>query len=217
MLDLKNITKKYQKGRTEVTVLDRFAHSFDAGKFYAISGPSGAGKTTLMMILGGMLRPDSGTVLLNGTDLYSLSGIARNRIRRESIGCVFQKFHLLPYLTVLENIRLPLTLQTGHPDIDAPALAAAERLGLSDRLEHRPNELSVGQQQRVAIARVLAGNPEIILADEPTGNLDEANLRIISDCLCEEAARGKPVIAVTHEAALLSRADEIIRIHPVKP
>jgi putative ABC transport system ATP-binding protein len=212
MLELKKITKTYRKGRSRVVALEDFSHRFTEGRFYAIHGPSGAGKTTLLMMMGGMLRPDSGEAVYGGENIYTLSVAERNRFRKKSVGFVFQRFHLLPYLTVLDNIRLPLTLDADRTGMEEKARAAAERLGLSERLTHYPQELSVGQQQRAAVARVLAGEPDIILADEPTGNLDEVNQQIISECLHQEAEKGKLVVAVTHEQALLKIAHQTIEL-----
>ncbi len=212
MLELKKVTKRYRKGNVQIPALVDFDCTLNAGRFYAVCGPSGAGKSTLLMIVGGMLRPESGEILYQGRNLYGLSGAARNRYRQKSIGFVFQKFHLMPYLTVLDNIRIPLTLAAGSPGSTSRAEAAAARLGLSARLRHYPRELSVGQQQRVAVARTLAGNPEIILADEPTGNLDEANQRIIADCLHEETKHGKLVVVATHEPMLCAESHHQIQL-----
>jgi len=164
------------------------------------------------MIMGGMLRPDHGEVMFNDKNIYRLSRRARNLFRKQIIGFVFQRFHLMPYLTVEQNIRLPLSLNNYPGDVQARVAEVAKRVGLTDRLRHYPHELSVGQQQRVAIARAIIGDSQIILADEPTGNLDEENQQIIAACLHNEATRGKLVVTVTHESALSNSADVRLKI-----
>ncbi|MCF7848003.1 MAG: ABC transporter ATP-binding protein [Kiritimatiellales bacterium] len=212
MLELDHLNKSYTKGSAEIRALADLSCELKAGTFYAVYGASGAGKSTMLMIIGGMLRPDSGAVVHGGKNIYGLSSKARNDFRKRTIGFVFQKFHLMPYLTVAQNIRMPLSLRKGSAAAQEKTAAAAARVGLSDRLSHYPHELSVGQQQRVAIARALVGDPQIILADEPTGNLDEANQRMVAACLHEEADRGKLVVAVTHESALYNSAHHRLQI-----
>ena len=206
MLKLSSITKKYSRRGLEVLALDNVSCEFIPGKFHILYGESGSGKSTLLMTAGSMMRPDSGEVLLEGQDIYNLSSSARNRFRNRQIGFVFQNFHLVPYLTVYKNIILPLALRNDsktRENVDA----IIQKLHLTDRSSHYPSELSVGQQQRVAVARALAGNPEIILADEPTGNLDPENAGIIAMALKAEAESGKTVIVATHEKTLMELAD----------
>lgn len=200
MYDIEQLTKTYRKAGATLHAVDAISLTIAEGEFLVVHGASGSGKSTLLLILGGMLSPSSGTVRCNGVDLYALSSAARNRFRRSSVGFIFQQFHLMPYLTAYDNIRTAVALRGGTaPDIRA----LAERLGIADRLGHRPAELSVGEQQRVAMARTLACEPGIILADEPTGNLDAANRTLIAECLAEEHERGRTVILATHEERLL--------------
>ncbi len=201
MYDIQNLSKVYRKSGKAVYALDNLTTEIAAGEFLVLHGASGSGKSTLLLILGGMLSPSSGAVRCNGLDLYAGSSAARNRFRRSSVGFIFQQFHLMPYLTARDNIRIPLALRNGPPDGDIHTIA--ERLGITPRLSHRPGELSIGEQQRVAMARTLVCQPDIILADEPTGNLDAANRNIIAECLAEEHARGRTIILATHEERLM--------------
>lgn len=201
-----DLVKVYGEGDVAVRALDGVSVGFRRGTFTAVMGPSGSGKSTLMHCLAGLDRPTSGQVLVGGVALGSLSDRALTHVRRERIGFVFQAFNLLPMLTARQNIVLPLELAGRR--VDAAAVdALAERLGLGDRLEHLPSELSGGQQQRVAIARALVTEPEVIVADEPTGALDQANgaallehLRACSDEL------GQTIILVTHDPVAASFA-----------
>ena len=173
LVRLDNVTKIYQVGQTEVRALAGVTISFDAGSFWAIMGPSGSGKSTMLNLLGCLDRPTSGHYVLEGHDVADLIDNALSEIRLRHLGFIFQSFNLIPQLTVRENIELPLYYLDWDPEQSAArAEEMAERVGLADRLNHRPTELSGGQQQRVAIARALAANPNILLADEPTGNLD---------------------------------------------
>jgi putative ABC transport system ATP-binding protein len=169
-----------------------------------VHGPSGSGKSTLLLMLGGMLPPDKGSVLFDGHDIYRWSPGRRNRYRKESVGFVFQRFFLVPYLTIFDNIRLRLVLQGQSRNIESTIRKLAERFRIEDRLNHRPGELSVGEQQRAAVARALVGEPAIILADEPTGNVDEENAEIIKTCLLAEACNGRTVVMVTHNRQFLN-------------
>jgi ABC-type lipoprotein export system ATPase subunit len=211
MLTLTKVTKIYRKGAATIRAVNELTWQVPPGAFAVVHGPSGSGKSTLLMILGGMLTPTAGRVVFGGHDLYAQSHAWRNRFRRQHVGFIFQRFHLLPYFTVFHNIALPLEMK-GAAQTVASVHRIAARLGLEDRLEHYPAELSVGQQQRVAMARALAGVPELILADEPTGNLDRQNAGLILRELEAAAAAGKTVIAVTHDARLLERATHKLQL-----
>ncbi len=204
MLSISEICKTYKSGG--VKALDSFSFDFEAGKVHLVKGRSGSGKSTLLMIAGAMMKADSGSVLFEGNDVYRMSRFSRNSFRNKMIGFIFQKFHLLPYLDVRKNIMLSQYLRSRAWDSGNISRLASE-LDLADRLDHMPSELSVGQQQRVAIARALAGNPKIILADEPTGNLDDENASVVAQILKNEAKKGKIVIVATHERSLSSIAD----------
>ncbi len=204
---LEGVSKSYlHRGRT-VAALDNASLEIAPGDFVAVVGPSGSGKSTLLLVLGGMLSPSTGKVHLNGHSLYELSPNQRAELRRQKVGFVFQTFNLVPYLTALENVQIPLYLAgLDGPTQKERATALLERVGLGDRLDHKPPELSIGQQQRVALARVLANDPEIILADEPTGNLDSATEKEIMDLLTALNREGRTIILVTHETSVARRA-----------
>jgi len=211
MIELQNITKTFRKSGREIRAVDGICWRAAPGTFSVIYGKSGSGKSTLLMMLGGMMTPSQGRLSVQGRDLYALTRAGRNAFRKESVGFIFQKFLLLPYFTVYENMALPLAMKrTG--EARARILALARELDLSDRLDHYPAELSVGQQQRVALGRALVKNPEIILADEPTGNLDRENGDIVVARLLAAAADGKTVIAATHDPSLLERARHRLQI-----
>ena len=212
MVDLENVTKVYAGPKGAVRALDGVSLRVAAGEFVAIQGPSGSGKSTLLLTIGAMVRPTSGSVVVDGTDVYALPPGARARFRAEHIGFVFQMFHLVPYLTVLENVLLPtLARPSGHPG-HAEASALLERFGLSHRTDHRPSELSIGERQRAAMARALLNRPTLILADEPTGNLDPDNATAVMNYLTEFHAAGGTVVVVTHEALAAEYAQRTIRI-----
>src|SRR6476469_3475448 len=172
ILQAENLTKIYGSGPTAVTALDHVNLSIEPGEFVAIMGPSGCGKSTLLHLLGGLDRPSEGRALLDGNDLARMSDTALSILRREKIGFVFQFFNLIPVLSAVENVALPLVLDGKQKDAEARARGWLEKLGLADRLSNRPDQLSGGQQQRVALARALVSEPTLLLADEPTGNLD---------------------------------------------
>ena len=178
--------------------VDDVSVSVEAGEFVAVVGPSGCGKTTLLLVAGGLLRPENGEVSIDGTDPYSLSGEQRARFRAEQIGFVFQQFHLVPYLNVLDNVMAP-ALVTGETSARERAGILVERFGLADRLGHRPGQLSTGERQRVAWARALLNEPRVILADEPTGNLDGDNSEQVLQALKTFADEGGAVLLVTHD------------------
>lgn len=203
MLEVQQLKKYYTKLGETVRAIDGISLCLDPGEFAVFHGASGSGKSTLLLILGGMLSPTAGTVCFNGMDIYHLSRLKRNRYRRMSVGFLFQKFYLMPYLTVYDNIRMPLLLRGDNSCAPTRITELAEQLQIAARLKHRPAELSVGEQQRVAMARSLAAEPEIILADEPTGNLDRINRDIIAECLAEESRRGRTIVLATHEETLI--------------
>ncbi len=197
MLRLRGVTKVYRKGGDEVRALDTVDLDVAAGEFVVVRGPSGSGKTTLLLTLGGMIRPTSGTVELDGRDLYALSPAARARLRAEKIGFVFQMFHLVPYLTAVENVMLPAL--AGARITRDQAAALLEDAGMAHRLNHRIGELSTGERQRVALARALVKSPPLLLADEPTGNLDPDNAQRIMEHIADFHRGGGTVVVVTHD------------------
>jgi putative ABC transport system ATP-binding protein len=178
-----------------------------------VVGPSGSGKSTLLLMLGGMLSPSRGRVLVEDRSIYDLSPDQRAQLRREKVGFVFQTFNLVPYLSALENVQIPLFLsKTGEKAQKDRAVALLDRVGLGDRLDHKPCELSVGQQQRVALARMLANDPAIILADEPTGNLDPETSQQIIGYLAEFNQEGRTIVMVTHDPRAAKRAKRSVRL-----
>jgi len=207
-----NLTKRYRSGSREITALAAVDLAIAPGERVAVVGPSGSGKTTLLSLLAGLEEPTSGRVWLGGVEVTALDERGRARLRRERIGFVFQSFGLLPWLTAWENVQLALELQ-GRRGARAEARAWLERVGLGDRLNHRPVELSGGEQQRVAIARAFALRPAVLFADEPTGNLDGAAAADIEGLLEElNAWEGTTVVVVTHNLALAARASRRLRL-----
>jgi putative ABC transport system ATP-binding protein len=207
-----NLTKVYGKGETAVTALDHVSLDVNAGEFVAVMGPSGCGKSTLLHLLGGLDRPTDGRVLIDAQPLYDLSDDGLTRLRRQKIGFIFQFYNLIPVLDATENAALPVMLDGARP---AKARARArewlEKVGLGDRLHSRPDQLSGGQQQRVAIARALVAEPRLVLADEPTGNLDSRASDEIAALLRQVANEwGRAVVMVTHDARIASVADRIV-------
>ncbi|MBI1849106.1 MAG: ABC transporter ATP-binding protein [Planctomycetes bacterium] len=200
-------------GDATVTALQDVSVAFDEGDFFAIMGQSGSGKSTLLNLLGCLDRPTSGSYFLGGDDVAILDDDALSDIRSRKIGFIFQSFNLIPQLTVVENIEVPLFYQgwEARPSRER-AIELATKLGLGERLEHRPPQLSGGQQQRVAIARSLVNDPLIILADEPTGNLDSVTEREILDLLAELNRQGKTLIVVTHADHVAARAHKVLRL-----
>jgi putative ABC transport system ATP-binding protein len=183
------------------------------GDFICVVGPSGSGKSTLLLILGGMLSPSSGEVLLDGQSLYDMSPDQRASLRRKKIGFVFQTFNLVSYLTAVENVQVPMFLAgLGENEQNERATALLERMGLGDRLDHKPAELSVGEQQRVALARTLANDPDLVLADEPTGNLDPDTTEEVMAFLEEINREGRTVVMVTHDPEAARRARHVLRL-----
>lgn len=217
MFRLEQVTKMYSRHGNTVTAFQCADLNLASGEYVAILGPSGSGKTTLLSLLGGMLSPSTGQVWLDGRSLYDLTINQRAELRRDLLGFVFQTFNLVPYLTARENVQVPLCLAGVTAEEQRQrAEAMLVRFGLSERLRHKPSELSIGQQQRVALARTLVSNPRVILADEPTGNLDpesrEVVLRALDDCHRE----GRTVIVVTHDPIAANRAERVLRLEAGK-
>ncbi|HET6466732.1 MAG TPA: ABC transporter ATP-binding protein [Nitrospiria bacterium] len=199
-------------GGRAITVLDGIDLEVPEKQFLAVVGPSGSGKSTLLGLLAGLDRPTTGSIQFNGTSLTELGEDELARLRREKIGVVFQSFHLIPTLTAFENVKVPLELK-GDPDPDRVALRLLEEVGLSDRKDHYPVQLSGGEQQRVAIARAFIGRPALLLADEPTGNLDTANGRRVIELLLRlHRDQGSTLILVTHDPTLAVHADRILTL-----
>lgn len=212
ILDVKNLSKTYGKGDTMVKALDGVSFSVEQGEFVAIIGPSGSGKSTLLHILGGVDTPTSGSVIINDTDISQLDETALAIFRRRQIGLIYQFYNLIPILTVEENLTLPLLLDGRKPD-KKQVQTLIDKLGLSYRLTHLPNQLSGGQQQRVSIGRALVNNPALLLADEPTGNLDSENSKEIIALLRHFNKEFKQtVIIITHDEKIALSADRIISI-----
>ena len=212
ILEIKNLTKTYGKGDTMVKALDNVSFTVKKGEFVAIIGPSGSGKSTLLHIIGGVDKPTSGSVIIENTDITKLDETALAIFRRRQIGFVYQFYNLIPILTVEENLTLPLLLDSRKPD-KAQVDRIVSILGLSDRVKHLPNQLSGGQQQRVSIGRALINNPAIMLADEPTGNLDSENSKEIVNLLRHfNEALNQTVIMITHDEKIALSADRVITI-----
>ncbi len=212
MLEVKKVLKKYQMGNVEVTALNSISFKVNAGEFAAIMGPSGSGKSTLMNILGCLDRMTEGSYFLNDRDVANLSDTELAHIRNKEIGFVFQAFNLLPRMNLLENVALPLVYAGVSPKVRREkALEALEKVGLKDRVKHKPNEISGGQKQRVAIARAIVNSPTFILADEPTGNLDSKSSNDIMGIFQGLNDEGATVLIVTHEPDIAQHAKRIVR------
>jgi len=213
VIEIQNIVKNYQLGSVIVRALRSVSLDINRNEYVAIMGPSGSGKSTLMNLLGCLDTPSSGVYILNGTDVSKMEDDYLAEIRNKEIGFVFQTFNLLPRYTALENVTLPL-IYAGVPKIDRERIAieSLEKVGLGDRMDHKPNELSGGQRQRVAIARALVNKPSIILADEPTGNLDSKTSLDIMGLLDDIHKAGNTVILVTHEEDIALHAARIIKL-----
>ncbi len=219
ILQAENVHKTYQLGRTSLKVLKGCSLSVGRGEFVAIMGSSGSGKSTLLHLLGALDIPDMGTVRFEGRDVFAASDAARDRLRNATFGFVFQFYHLLPELTVLENVLIPCMVASSvvgwlkrRADYRKTAVSLLERVGLGQRLRHRPNELSGGERQRVAIARALANQPRVLLADEPTGNLDESTGREILGVLKTLNQDGQTIVMVTHDPQVAASAHRIVAL-----
>ena len=215
ILEVTNLCKTYGKGDTMVKALDNVSFSVEKGEFVAIIGPSGSGKSTLLHILGGVDVPTKGSVVINQTDISNLDETALAIFRRRQIGLIYQFYNLIPILTVQENLTLPLLLDGRKPD--EKQISTVKRLGLENRLDHLPNQLSGGQQQRVSIGRALVNNPALMLADEPTGNLDSENSKEIISLLRQfNKDFNQTVIIITHDEKIANSADRVITIEDGK-
>ena len=213
MIDMKDVVKRYTLGGETIYALDHVSLHVDAGEYVAIIGPSGSGKSTLMNIIGCLDQADSGSYILNGKPIKKYRERQLARIRNRQIGFIFQGFNLLPKLSAFENVELPMIYQgIGARKRKAMAREALERVGLGGRMKHRPNQLSGGQQQRCAIARALAVKPSLILADEPTGNLDSKTGREIMEMFHELHEAGNTIVLITHDSKVARCAQRIIRI-----
>jgi putative ABC transport system ATP-binding protein len=207
MIELRGVSKTVMSGGAPLTILHPLDLRIEAGWSVAIAGPSGSGKSTLLGLIAGLDAATTGRILIDGTDITELDEDRLARLRGDKIGFVFQFFHLIPSLTALENVLVPMEI-AGRADAASHARALLEEVGLTDRAHHYPSQLSGGEQQRVALARALANNPRILLADEPTGNLDSQNGRHIMDLLVGiNRSRGTTLVLVTHDATLASRAE----------
>jgi putative ABC transport system ATP-binding protein len=212
MIELRDLVKTYQKPKEPpVKALDHVSLKIEQGELVAILGPSGSGKSTLMNVMGLLDRPDSGEYLLNGQAAHTLSEDELARVRNRVIGFVFQQYHLLPRTTAMENVQLPL-LYADRKDYKERSEAALAAVGLAQRMSHYAEELSGGQQQRVAIARAIVNEPSVVLADEPTGNLDSVATREIIDLLKSLNAKGTTVVLITHDQEVADQANRIIRV-----
>lgn len=214
IIDIKDVSKVYGFGDATTLALDEVSFAVEAGEFVAVMGPSGSGKTTLMNILGLLDRPTHGVYKLNGRQVERLRPNRQAKARRDTVGFVFQSFNLLPNLTVLDNVALPLAYKgMGVARRQKRASEMLERIGLMDREYFMPRQLSGGQSQRVAIARALINNPNIIIADEPTGNLDSASSRLVMELLSDVHKAGNTIIVVTHNPALTRYAERVVFMH----
>jgi putative ABC transport system ATP-binding protein len=212
MIELQAVTKTVTSGSEPLTILHPLTTRIDRGQFVAIVGPSGSGKSTLLGLIAGLDAPTSGSVTIDGTDITRLDEDGLAKLRGEKIGFVFQFFHLIPSLTAHENVAVPMEIR-GLPDAAKRARELLEEVGLTGRAHHYPSQLSGGEQQRVALARALANDPPIVLADEPTGNLDSANGRHIMELLTNiHRARQTTLVLVTHDAELAGMADRRITL-----
>ena len=212
IIELKNVWKTYQMGNNEINALKDVSLKINKGEFVAVVGPSGSGKSTMMNIIGCLDLPTNGTIFLNGKDITKLSESTLANLRGKAIGFIFQQFNLIPTLTALENVTLPMMFQNINQNLRLKVgTDLLTKFGLNERLNHKPNELSGGQSQRVAISRALANNPDLILADEPTGNLDSKTGEEVMNFLTNiHEKEGKTVVLVTHDLDLVHHAERVI-------
>jgi len=213
MIRLENVTKLYSRRGETVTAFQCEEMRIATGEYVAIVGPSGSGKSTLLSLLGGMLSPTTGKIWLGEKSIYDLSAANRSALRSEMMGFVFQTFNLVPYLTALQNVQVPLCLLNRPADEQhTRAAELLRRFGLGDRLQHRPSELSIGQQQRVALSRTLVNDPQLVLADEPTGNLDPQSRETVLDAFDAAHREGRTIVMVTHDPVAASRATRVLTL-----
>lgn len=213
MFELKNVTKTYERRGQIVNALNETSLTIGDNEFIALVGPSGSGKTTMLSLLGGMMAPTSGDVLFRGESLYDMSLAERTNLRLKSLGFVFQSFNLVSWLSAIENVQVPLSLAGESASVQQERAAELlDRVGLSDRMHHLPSELSQGQQQRVALARTLANDPQVILADEPTGNLDPDSREQVMNLLSEFQSEGRSIVMVTHDQFAAEYAERSLRL-----
>ncbi len=212
MIQVENLSKTFEKDTIKVRILREISLTISEGEFVSIMAPSGMGKSTLLHILGCLDKPTSGAYRLDGVPIHDMDDNELSRVRNEKIGFVFQAFHLLPRMTALENVILPLIYSDSKEDMKATAIRVLTGVGLADRVDHLPRELSGGQQQRVAIARALVNYPRIIFADEPTGNLDSSSGKEIMKIFHQLHASGTTLVVVTHDRDIAFHADRIIRM-----
>ena len=211
IIESRNLSMRYRRPEFVVQALSDVSLSVDENEMVVVRGPSGSGKSTLLMVIGGLLTPDSGRVTVRGEDPYAVGPDDRARFRAKNIGFVFQQFHIVPYLTVRDNV-LSAAMALKTNDAEQRAAELIERFGLADRSGHMPGELSTGERQRTALARALLNGPQLILADEPTGNLDEANGRLVLSSLAELATQNRSVLVVTHDPAVEEFAHRTVRL-----
>jgi len=213
MIELKRVGRVYKRGAKDIHALQRVTLSIGKGDFLGIMGPSGSGKSTLLNLIGGLDQPTSGEIFIEGRPLHGVSDDELTLIRRRKVGFIFQFFNLLPILTAAENVSLPLLLDgIPYADVKPKALSLLAKVGLAERTEHRPEELSGGEMQRVAIARALVTSPAVLLADEPTGNLDSRTSEDIFGLLSGLHAEGQTIVMVTHDPRAASRGTRIITL-----
>ncbi len=211
MLEIRNVTKCYGRAGRTVAALRGVSASVAPGEFLAVQGPSGSGKTTLLLMAGALLAPDAGEILIDGQDAYALSAERRCGLRAKAVGFVFQQFHLVPYLTVQENVLAP-SLASASAAPAERAAALIDRFALADRADHLPGQLSTGERQRVALARAMLNAPKLLLADEPTGNLDTRNADTVLAALAEFARDGGAVLMVTHSPQAAGYAQRVLHL-----
>ena len=213
ILEARDVTKRYELGRTTVEALRGVTMAVAPGEFVALMGPSGSGKSTLLQLLGGLDQPTTGSIVFEGNDISHLSDAQATKLRRERTGFVFQAFNLIPLLNVRENIELPFTIAGGQRDAKDRVRQAMELVELTGKEGHRPDQLSAGEQQRVAVARALVTRPSVLLADEPTGNLDYTNSGELLDALWRSSEQfGQTIVLVTHDARAAAYADRVLVI-----